>query len=175
MNVGAMSTPSEAEQEDPQRRYEAVYRRVEQGLSAAVKAPRARLPELYAEVAGAALQELEREPCEPRLLNYAGVALYELWSLRAAGELFDAALRLDPQLADARRNLAQLTERRRARRGAKREPVLHPAVAELERRALAVAPRAQPAEGLRLSLCMIVRDEQEMLGRCLEAVSGRRG
>ncbi len=170
MNVGAMSTPSEAEQEDPQRRYEAVYRRVEQGLSAAVKAPRARLPELYAEVAGAALQELEREPCEPRLLNYAGVALYELWSLRAAGELFDAALRLDPQLADARRNLAQLTERRRARRGAKREPVLHPAVAELERRALAVAPRAQPAEGLRLSLCMIVRDEQEMLGRCLEAV-----
>ncbi len=55
-------------------------------------------------------------------------------------------------------------------RGRRRAPKLHPAIGELERRAAAVAERAQPAQGLRLSLCMIVRDEEEMLGRCLEAV-----
>ncbi len=34
-----------------------------------------------------------------------------------------------------------------------------------------MADRAQPASGLKLSLCMIVRDEEEMLPRCLEAVA----
>ena len=38
-------------------------------------------------------------------------------------------------------------------------------------RAKRVAERARPAEGLRLSLCMIVRDEEEMLPRCLAAVA----
>jgi len=34
-----------------------------------------------------------------------------------------------------------------------------------------VALRAKPAAGLTLSLCMIVRDEEEMLPRCLAAVA----
>ena len=34
-----------------------------------------------------------------------------------------------------------------------------------------VAARARPAEGLRLSLCMIVKDEEEMLPRCLAAAA----
>ena len=41
---------------------------------------------------------------------------------------------------------------------------------KLARRAERVAAAAQPATGLTLSLCMIVRDEEEMLPRCLAAV-----
>ncbi len=47
---------------------------------------------------------------------------------------------------------------------------LHPALAQLEPRALEVAAAAQPAQGLKLSLCMIVRDEQEMLPGCLASL-----
>jgi len=170
MTVVAMSAHATADEPDPNRRYQAACTRLEHGLVQAAGAPRGRVAELYAGVAAHALQELEREPCEPKLLNYAGVALYELWGLRAAQELFAAAARLDPELGEVQRNLQQLALRRRSQRGARRSPALHPAVAELEGRALAVAERAQPARGLRLSLCMIVRDEQEMLGRCLESV-----
>ena len=38
-------------------------------------------------------------------------------------------------------------------------------------RAVEIAGQAQPAEGLRLSLCMIVRDEQHTLPQCLAAVA----
>src|SRR4029077_17309854 len=38
-------------------------------------------------------------------------------------------------------------------------------------RAQRVARRAVPAEGLTLSLCMIVKDEEAMLPRCLTAVA----
>jgi tetratricopeptide (TPR) repeat protein len=157
---------------DDNRRYQAIVKLLELGFVAAPGTPRAGLPGLYAAVATGAVAALEREPREPKLLNYAGVAMYELWSLRAAQELFAAARRLDPQLGDVQRNLDQVAVRRRSRRGAGRGEALHPAVAELERRAVALAQHAQPAQGLRLSLCMIVRDEQEMLGRCLASVQG---
>jgi tetratricopeptide (TPR) repeat protein len=157
---------------DRNMRYQATIATIEQGLSASASAPVAQLPALYAALADGALTALEREPREPRLLNYAGVALYELWSLRAARALFAAAVRLDPALGEAQRNLAQLAQRRREqRRAGRRAAPLHPALPELERRALRVAPQAQPAQGLTLSLCMIVRDEQEMLPRCLAAVA----
>jgi tetratricopeptide (TPR) repeat protein len=46
----------------------------------------------------------------------------------------------------------------------------HPSLAQLEPRALEVAAGVQPAQGLKLSLCMIVRDEQEMLPGCLTSL-----
>jgi tetratricopeptide (TPR) repeat protein len=155
---------------DDNRRYQSVVRLIEHGFVAAGTASQNRLPAIYAAVAAGAVEALEAQPREPKLLNYAGVALYELWSLRGAEELFESALRLDPTLGEARRNLAALEQRRRSLRGKRRVRAPHPAIGELERRAVAVAERAQPAQGLRLSLCMIVRDEEEMLGRCLEAV-----
>jgi tetratricopeptide (TPR) repeat protein len=154
---------------DPHRRYWAGASLIEQGLSASSATAPARLPELFATLAGAALEMLEREPCEPKLLNYAGVAFYELWSLDAASALFKAARRLDPCLEQLDRNLAGVARRRRRLRGSRRPAALHPTLAELASRALEIAARAQPAAGLRLSLCMIVRDEQEMLPRCLAA------
>jgi tetratricopeptide (TPR) repeat protein len=155
---------------DPHRRYWASLRLVERGLLATAGASNRRLPAIFATLAAGALESLEREPCEPRLLNYAGVALYELWSLDAARELFKAAVRLDPSLGEAKQNLTQVAARQRALRSARSRAPLHPSLPDLARRAIKVAERAQPATGLRLSLCMIVRDEQEMLPRCLAAV-----
>ncbi len=160
--------------EDPNRNYQATTKLIEKGFAAAAQARGARLAGTYAAVATGAIEALEREPREPRLLNYAGVALYELWSLDAACALFKAALRLDPALGEAQRNLTAVARRRRTLGGSRRSErtlTLHPALADLSTRALGLAERAQPAEGLRLSLCMIVRDEQEMLPRCLAAVA----
>ena len=42
---------------------------------------------------------------------------------------------------------------------------------ELTKRARRVCGKAKPAQDMRLSLCMIVRDEEEMLPRTLEAIS----
>jgi tetratricopeptide (TPR) repeat protein len=157
--------------EDRHRRYWAATNLIERALAASIEAPRARVEGLFTAIAAGAMQMLESEPSEPKLLNYAGIALYELWSLDAAQALFAAAKRLDPRLEQVDRNLAALAKRRRVMRRAARPSPLHPMVAELASRALKLAPRAQPAEGMRLSLCMIVRDEQEMLPRCLASVA----
>ncbi len=157
--------------EDPHRRYQAGVSLIEQGFASSTRIAAAHLPELFAAIATGALEMLEREPREPKLLNYAGVAFYELWSLDAASAMFEAAKRLDPQLEQVDRNVAALAPRRRRLRARRGTAPLHPALGELASRALELASRAQPAEGLRLSLCMIVRDEQEMLPRCLAAVA----
>jgi tetratricopeptide (TPR) repeat protein len=157
---------------DPHRRYWAGMSVVEQGLAACASSAPPRLPALLVAIASGALELLEREPREPALLNYAGVALHELWSLDAAEAMFIAAKRLDPQLDALERDLEALAARRGLQRGGGARPPLRGALPDLRRRALEVAARAQPAQGLRLSLCMIVRDEQEMLPRCLAAVAG---
>jgi tetratricopeptide (TPR) repeat protein len=48
---------------------------------------------------------------------------------------------------------------------------LHPELPGLASRAKRAAARARPATGMKLSLCMIVRDEEEMLPRCLAAAA----
>ncbi len=161
------------EHEDPNRRYQARAVLLEQGLGAAGQAPAARAADIFMAVATSAVGVLEDEPREPLILNYAGVALYELWSLDAAQALFQATLRLDPTAPHVRRNLAECKRRRRAAGGARKQRrPLHAALSALARRAKRVASQAQLASGLTLSLCMIVRDEEEMLPRCLAAVAG---
>jgi tetratricopeptide (TPR) repeat protein len=117
---------------------------------------------------------LEDEPREPWLLNHAGVALYELGEIRSAEALFTAARRLDPELGDVERNLSECARRRRA--GTATPQGLPPAVLavlrDLAPRAKRIAAAARPATGLTLSLCMIVKDEEAMLGKCLASVAG---
>jgi tetratricopeptide (TPR) repeat protein len=168
-SYGALFTQAAAE-EDENRRYRARKTLLERGLAATGQAPDARCLEIYLAVAEAAVAILELDPAEPVLLNYAGVALYELWSLDAARALFLAAQRLDPELPYLHRNLTSIAARKRSA-GRPRRP-LHRALPQLARRATAIAPRARPVAGLTLSLCMIVRDEAEMLPRCLAAVAG---
>jgi tetratricopeptide (TPR) repeat protein len=158
--------------ESPADRREAPYRArraaIEERLGATAGAARRDLPGIYLAIAREALDGLAAEPREPVLLNYAGVGLNELGAREGAARLFEAALRLDPELPHAAANLDQA----RARKGSR--PTLPAAVAaplrSLEAAARRVAAAARPATGLRLSLCMIVRDEEEMLPRSLAAV-----
>ncbi|MGO9959948.1 MAG: glycosyltransferase [Solirubrobacteraceae bacterium] len=158
-----------AEHPEPQRRYQARIALLQEGLGATASAAYALATKIYATVADLSLGLLESAPSEPVMLNCAGVACYELWSLDGAQSLFRAAKQLDPGLANIDRNLAELARRKRTP-GRPRRP-LHPVVPTLARRAHAVAERARPATGQTLSLCMIVRDEEQMLPRCLEAVA----
>jgi tetratricopeptide (TPR) repeat protein len=155
-------------------RREAPYRErraaIEARLSAAATAAPRELPALYLAIAREALDGLAAEPREPLLLNYAGVGLNELGARDGAAQLFEAVLRLDPHLPHAARNLDSALVRKGSR------PNLPAAVAAqlrgLEAEARRVAGAARPATGLRLSLCMIVRDEEEMLPRSLAVVAG---
>ena len=162
-----------AEHNDPQAVYHARVTLIEEGLQAAGRTPSAaQATQLFVAAAKAAIEVLEEEPREPVLLNYAGVALYELWSLDAAHDIFKAAQRLDPGLPHLKQNLSELGRRRRERsRGAGPRGPLHAAVPDLASRARSLAPKARPATGLSLSLCMIVRDEEDMLPRSLAAVA----
>ncbi len=161
------------EHTDPQARYHARVRLVEEGLAAAGQSTsETQATQRYAAVAAGAITALEQEPREPVLLIYAGVALYELWSLEAAHAMFKAAHGLDPALPHLKRNLDELAKRRReaSQSGRSLRP-LHAQVPALASKARAIAKRARPTTGLTLSLCMIVKDEEEMLPRCLGAVA----
>jgi glycosyltransferase involved in cell wall biosynthesis len=158
--------------EDETERYRARRSLVEQGLAASASAPAPAVPQLYATVARCAVEVLETEPREPLLLNYLGVALYEIGAWSAAEQLWSAAQRLMPELPHVAGNLDQL----RRRKSAGQAPPVVPApvkaqLAGLAKRGEACAAKAQPAAGLKLSLCMIVKDEEEMLPACLEAVA----
>jgi tetratricopeptide (TPR) repeat protein len=156
---------------DPHRRYQAGVSLIELGFAVSGDGPRARVEGLFSAIAAGAIGLLDRQPSEPKLLNYAGVAFYELWSLDAARALFKAAKRLDARSEQVDGNLTALARRRRMLHNAGRATPQHPGLAELASRGLEIAGRARPATGMRLSLCMIVRDEQEMLPRCLASVA----
>lgn len=154
--------------EDPNRCYHTQATLLECGLAGAPSLTSVTAAALLVAVADAAVQILEAEPREPVVLNYAAIALAELGSLEPSRALFEAARRLDPEVPDVGRNLAELGRRRRGARGS--HPV-HPDEASLARRATQAAAKAHAVTGLTMSLCMIVRDEEEMLGRCLAAVA----
>lgn len=140
---------------------------VQAALEGFETAPAETRAEIFAAAARETIAVLEQEPREPVLLNQAGVLLSYLSSFGPAQALFEAAQRLDPQLPNVERNIAEVVRRRRV-------PAAAPAAAllgELAPRALAVAARAQPAVGKTVSLCMIVKDEEEMLPRCLAAAA----
>ncbi|HET8673491.1 MAG TPA: glycosyltransferase, partial [Thermoleophilaceae bacterium] len=155
---------------DPHRRFRARRALLEAGMNATVPAKLA--PKVLLAGARASVELLEEEPREPVILNYGGVFFYELGALGPAEQLFKAAKRLDPDLPHVGRNLEELARRRR-----KNIDVLRalPAPVTLELGRLAkrverIAGRAKPAEGMRISLVMIVKDEEEMLPRSLEAI-----
>jgi tetratricopeptide (TPR) repeat protein len=163
---------SAAAQETATDRYHARLLLTEHGLTATGANSTAVATQIFLAVAQALVDGLSDEPREPLLLNYAGVAFYELWSLDAARAMFKAALRLDPALPHLRSNLAEVSRRLRDGRGAgARLRPLHTTLPALARRAKRVAATAKPATGLTLSLCMIVRDEEEMLPQCLAAAA----
>jgi len=155
--------------QDPHRRYQARRVLVEQAIGLAPNLSERAATGAFLAMAHGAIGVLEENPAEPLLLNYAGIAFYELWSLDAARALFHAAQRLDPALPHIDKNLKAINLR--ARSHGPKSAAFHPALKQLSARALKVARRAKPAQGLTLSLCMIVRDEEEMLPRSLAAAA----
>src|SRR4051794_11527891 len=157
-------------EDDPHRRYAARKELLVAGLSA----PRQSLQDfahLFLAVATEGLAILGEDPAEPVLLNHAGVALYELGALAGAQALFEAAQRLDPQLPHVASNLKEIKRRRRQGSVPRLPAAVTSALRSLEADAKRLAVRAKPAQGLTLSLCMIVRDEEAMLPRCLAAAA----
>src|SRR5215213_245442 len=149
--------------EDIHRRHQARLALLEVGLHDSPGEP-AVLAGALALVARRAVELLEAEPREPSFLNVAGVAFYELGELGAAERLFQAARRLDPDLAHVANNLDQVVARRKAKvPPPPLPPAVRAALRDLAPRGKRVAGAAQPAQGLTLSLCMIVKDEEEML------------
>jgi glycosyltransferase involved in cell wall biosynthesis len=160
-----------AQIDDVHRRYHARKKLLEEGLGAAGAGVRKDVPQAYLTVARAATALLEENPREPYFLNYLGVALYELGALQPAEALFKAALRLDETVPFVESNLKEIANRRK--RGARVDlpaPVRE-ALRPLTRRAQQAAGNARRVEGQTLSLCMIVKDEEEMLPRTLEAIA----
>ena len=163
-----------AQETDYNRAYKARRTLIELGLEklGGTNASAVAIAPLMTAVLEGVLEALEIEPREPVLLNYAGIAFYELGSLKAAEALFKAARRLDPELAHVKKNMDEIQRRRR--QGIDAAAGL-PANIAVPLKGLAVrgeriAAKAQPVEGLTLSLAMIVKDEEEMLPKCLAAV-----
>ena len=163
-----------AQEADYERAYKARRVLLELGLEKLTTTQGPAVAQLMTIVITGAIEGLEQEPREPILLNYAGIAFYELGSLKPAEALFKAARRLDPELPHVKKNLAEIGRRRRQGHDVAAGLPANIAVPlkGLAVRAERVAQKAQPAEGLTLSLAMIVKDEEEMLPRCLAAVAG---
>ncbi|MDX6596824.1 MAG: hypothetical protein QOE87_711, partial [Gaiellales bacterium] len=153
---------------DPHRRYQTRRRLAELVLDAPRRGETDWMA-LFAAGAAELIGVLEEEAREPILLNYLGVLLYELGELRTAELLFGAAVRLDPALGQAAENLAAARRLRKSHAVGGPRGALAGRVRALAPRARSVAAAAWPAEGLTLSLCMIVKDEEELLPACLEA------
>ncbi len=119
----------------------------------------------------AVLPYLERIPHEPLLLDYVGVCLLGVGEAGIALKVLHAAARLDSDVENIRGNIAAARERLRARL-----PMAGPLrvrVADIGRRSTRIAQRARelPEAGT-ITLCMIVKDEEEMLPDCLASVAG---
>ncbi|HET6171004.1 MAG TPA: glycosyltransferase [Gaiellales bacterium] len=153
---------------DPHRRYQTRRRLAELVLDAPTRGETDWMA-LFAAGAGELLAVLEEEPREPILLNYLGVLLFELGEVRTAEQLFRAAFRLDPALGQAKQNSAAARRLRSSHTIGGPGGALAAGVRALAPRAQRVASGAQPAQGLTLSLCMIVKDEEQLLPACLEA------
>ena len=153
---------------DPQRAHQGRIA----ALEAVLDAPRDGLVwlEIFATAADCVLTALEETPAEPSLLNTVGVLLYELGEVGTAATVFKAVLRLEPahpHTADNLRAAQALARGRTAKLPAKLLRLVLPLVPRARR----VAAAASPAKGQTISLCMIVKDEEEMLPGCLEAVA----
>src|SRR3954470_4217571 len=157
--------------EDVHRRYQARKQLLEQRLSAAVNGPGTDIPTTYLTVAREALTLLDEEPREPYFLNYLGVALYELGALDAAESLFRGALRLAETAPPVEGNTREIGRRRKRGAVVDVTPAIRAAMQPVVARARETAKRARRVEAQTLSLCMIVKDEEEMLPRMLAAVA----
>ena len=157
--------------DERQRAHQAHLQIVQLAFTITDQLPDDAFTRLYAVMADVLLDVLGAEPNEPMLLNAAGLMLYELLDNGGSEALFKAAARLDPTLPHVRKNMKAVRARKKQPSLATKRGDAGRTLQALSVRARRVATRAQPAKGMRVSLCMIVKDEEEMLPDCLEAVA----
>ncbi len=124
-------------------------------------------------LAGHKLNEsLRAEPHEPATWSFQGVILYEFGERRAAMECLKVCAKMDPDFPNLKANM-------RAGKNPAIAPGRHPdratavqarAIAK-EAARLAASFRLPDPRDFRLSLVMIVKDEEEMLPGCLASVA----
>ena len=102
-----------ASEPDYNRRYKARRVLIELGLAKLQKVGETQVAPLLMAIAAGIIEALEDEPREPVMLNYGGVAFYEIGALKVAEALFKAARRLDNELPHVRKNLDEIQRRRR--------------------------------------------------------------
>ncbi len=111
---------------------------------------------------------LDRRPAEPVLLNYAGVALFGLNEASLAVRILQAAEQIDPNLENLAGNLTAAKLRLKRPISVTLPPRERQAVNAMRGFLKDVAKRSGSAAAtVSISLCMIVKDEEEMLPDCL--------
>jgi tetratricopeptide (TPR) repeat protein len=114
--------------------------------------------------------QIERDPRQPALLAELGVTLFGLGEAAVAETVFRAILRLDPTFEHVASNLAALRAPR-ARAPLATDPAQRALSRLLAERAARVVAALEPETALGVSLCMIVRDEEELLEDCLASAA----
>lgn len=116
---------------------------------------------------------LEGHPHEPELLDLLGCATYELGDITMARQLFDVTCDIDPDHEAARQHARTVAAslREGATPAAQPSPDLAPALHDARATIHSVIERASRLPDRTISVCMIVKDEEDMLPGCLSAVA----
>jgi tetratricopeptide (TPR) repeat protein len=160
--------------EDPQRAYAAARLAAALLLAAAVQLPKDDTWVWAAPLDHAVellVPVLELNPHEPALLDQLGEAVFLLGHSKLARRLFEAVRDIEPLHESAREHLrickSRMQQGRELRVPEAHAPVLTRAHAHVKR----IADRAVRLEDRTISVCMIVKDEEELLPGCLAAVT----
>jgi len=156
---------------DPHRRLQADIQLFSLLTSAITPNPQVWGP-LYLTAANALLDALRKNPLEPSRWNLLGVAVYELGQIAAAEKAFKVVKALQPDHPNVRGNLKAIRDRRGRQVRTPFGPVLTRQITQLAEQTTRLAKNVRPVppSTQKLSLVMIVKDEQDMLGPCLDSV-----
>jgi tetratricopeptide (TPR) repeat protein len=135
------------------------------------KQPRGWAP-FYYEAGVHLLKALKENPLEPARWNMLGVALYELGQTQQAERCFSAVRAVQPDHPNLRGNLKAVRDRRRRSVTLPFGPNFKKRLEQLAGASNALAKTVGPVDpaSQKLSLVMIVKDEEEMLSACLDSV-----
>ena len=121
---------------------------------------------------GMLVTTLDRDPHEPELLDLLGVACYELGDATLARRVFEAVCELEPNHESARTHLRSVATALRTGSTPEATPArATPALTGARAVIRSIVERAVRLPERTISLCMIVKDEADMLPGCLAAVA----
>ncbi|MCW2921906.1 MAG: glycosyltransferase [Thermoleophilia bacterium] len=115
---------------------------------------------------------LDTNPHEPELLDLLGVASYELGDVTLARRIFEAVCELEPGHEGGRLHVRSVAAAQRAKSTPAAAPErLAPHLTAARATIRSIVERAVRVPERSISLCMIVKDEEDMLPGCLAAVA----